>query len=113
MWDAVAAIAAVAAIGVGAWTIVADGMRTRRALQIDLLTRLVDRFESQAFEEQRAHAARYLLGEATDREDGIRGVDAVLNFFETIAFYQRRGATDHDAILGGAKRQWTYGTILP
>lgn len=108
MWEIVTALAAVVAICVSAITIVADGRRTRRSLQFDLLTRLVDRFESPAFEVMRSQAARHLLDAAQDGDDGIRAVDGVLNFFETVAFYQQRGALDREAI-------WhTFGVwILP
>ena len=98
MWEAVAALAAVVGVGVSAYTIVADGKRTRQALSMDLLMRVLERFEAADFRNTRARAANYLLKPPIVDRDGIAALDAVLNFFETLALYEGRGAIDCEAI---------------
>jgi hypothetical protein len=71
--------------------------RARLTLEVDLLTRLEDRFQSPRFLERRRDAAGHAMG-AFFAEDGTIQAGAfdrasydVANFFETVGYLQRSG----------------------
>jgi hypothetical protein len=61
------------------------GVQTRMALHAE--------FESAAMHRTRARAAKALL-----RGEGSRALDDVLDFFETVAVLERRGAIDRELV---------------
>jgi hypothetical protein len=98
--------------------------RARLTLEFDLLTRLEDRFESPRFLVRRRNAARHVM-DAFFKDDGTveagvfnRASYDVANFFESVGYYQRRGALRIESVwhtFGTATREYwsAYGpTVL-
>ena len=78
--------------------------RARLTLEVDLLTRLEDRFQSPRFLERRRDAAGHAMG-AFFAEDGTIQAGAfdrasydVANFFETVGYLQRSGVLRAESV---------------
>jgi len=82
----VAAITAIVAI----WL---ESRRSRFASGVDLIQKLDREFRSEQFLRTRAHAARALLSTPVTNTNAI---DEILDFFEEVAFFVRRGALDRE-----------------
>lgn len=69
--------------------------RERFKLGVDLILKLAEGFDTDRMRSHRAAAARYLLGNGTDRN---ADVDVVIDFFEEVGFLFRRNAVDAEAV---------------
>ena len=69
--------------------------RERFKLGVDLILKLEERFDTDRMRGHRAAAARYLLGDGTNRN---ADVDVVIDFFEEVGFLLRRDAIDAAAV---------------
>ena len=78
--------------------------RSRLNLEVDLLTRLRDRFESPHFLSRRRAAAKYLIDNAFVDDDMVeveclnRAVFDVCNFYEELGELQRSGALQAESV---------------
>ena len=80
--------------------------RTRLNLEVDLLFRMVDRFESPHFVSRRRSAARHIVdGSASVADDEVVEVERfdraafdVANFFEQLGYLQRLGALQSESV---------------
>ncbi len=78
--------------------------RSRLNLELDLLTRLEDRFESPHFLSRRRAAAKYLIDNVFVDDDMVeverlpRAAYDVLNFFEELGYLQRLGALQAESV---------------
>ena len=78
---------------------------SRLTLELDLLTRLEDRFESPRFSSIRKNAAKHVIDNFLGDDNSVevwrlnRASLEVANFFEAVGYYQRRGALQAEAVL--------------
>jgi hypothetical protein len=86
-------------------SLVEQNERSRLNLELDLLTRLEDRFESPHFLSRRRAAAKYLIDNALVDDDNMaevkrlnRAAYDVLNFFEELGYLQRLGALQAESV---------------
>ena len=87
-YNAVIAWATLIGVVVAIWAVIAENKRSRFALGVDLIMKLDDRFNSDKMRKSRRSAAISLLnGTNNDATE-------VLDFFETIGYFIRRGAID-------------------
>jgi hypothetical protein len=89
-------------------TLAEQNERSRLNLEVDLLSKLADRFESPHFVSRRRAAAKYLIDNAFVEDDIVEvphlntGLNTaaydVLNFFEGVGYLQRLGALQAESV---------------
>jgi hypothetical protein len=78
---------------------------SRLTLELDLLTRLEDRFQSPRFSSSRKNAAKHVLDNFFADNDTVeeprlnRATLEVANFFEGVGYFQSRGALQGESVL--------------
>jgi hypothetical protein len=88
-------------------TLAEQNERSRLNLEVDLLTKLGDRFESPHFLSRRRAAAKYLIenafldGDMVEVERLNRAVLDVCNFYEELGELQRLGALQIESVWNG------------
>lgn len=100
-YNAAAALAAVAAALAAVIALILEGRRSRFALGVDLIMRLVDQFDSAEFRKRRMKAAKAI------KEKTFEDADDVFDFFETIGMFTRRGALDKK-VVWSTYAHWVY-----
>lgn len=94
--DAIAALSVLVTLIVFSHTM----QRSRQVHQTDLIFKFSERFESNEMRKKRALAAQALIPQQSDDSfvENHQAVDFVLNFFEEVAFLEKRQIVDVESI---------------
>jgi hypothetical protein len=95
-YNAIMAWAAVAAALIAVITVWFESRRSRFSTGVDLILRLDNDFNSPHFKEIRKQAA--VAFSSGDYSSGSNAIDSILNFFEGVAFFTKRGAVDKKTV---------------
>jgi hypothetical protein len=98
-WSAMAAITGMATAIVAVLALILQSRQTQLTLMDDFLWRLEERFNSQLMINKRQKAAAHLLNFLDNPEtlpDENYDLNSVLDFFESLGYYTRRGVIDKD-----------------
>jgi hypothetical protein len=102
--EAWSALASGVGIIVAVIAIVVESRRSRFVSGVELIMKLDEKFESNEFRRRRARAAEHLKSDFKDGMEGQVALEDVLNFFEMLGFFHRKGAVDSETV-------WhTFGT---
>jgi len=97
-WTAIGSIGSALAVVVAVVALVRESRASRFVVGIEMIMRLNDQFESDAFRKTRRAAALYLRNRAAGDPASLAAVHDLLNFFSMVALLNRRKALDMRAI---------------
>lgn len=95
-YNAIMAWAAVVAVLIAVITIWTESRRSRFSIGVDLILRLDNDFNSPHFKEIRKQVA--VTCRSGDYSTGSNAIDSILDFFEGVAFFMKRGAVDKETV---------------
>lgn len=95
-YNAIMALAAVAAILIAIITILVESKRSRFSIGVDLILKLDSDFNNRDFKEIRKQAA--VASRSGDLSKGGNEIDSIIDFFEGVAFFVKRGAVDKETV---------------
>lgn len=90
------ACAAVVAVLIAVITILVESKRSRFSIGVDLILKLDSDFNNLDFKEIRKQAA--VAFSSGNLSKGSNAIDSILNFFEGVAFFTKRGAVDKETV---------------
>lgn len=96
-YDAVMAWAAVVAILIAVIAIIVESKRFRFSIGVELISKFNDRFYNSDFCKKRKQAAK-CLSKGLPVTSKASAVDDILDFFEEIAFFTKRGSLDKKVV---------------
>lgn len=95
-YNAIIAWAAVAATLIALITMLVESRRSRFSIGVDFILKLDSDFNSRDFKEIRKKAAIALS--SRDLSKAGNEIDSIIDFFEGVAFYTKRGALDKETV---------------
>ncbi|MEQ5838273.1 hypothetical protein N0A02_02315 [Paraburkholderia acidicola] len=109
LWGALAtcasALIAAGAICVAVWSYRSQVQQSKITLAVQVLMKLEDDFDNPRMRAKRARAAKALQSQP---REGTADIDAILDFFEGVALYERSGAIETEFVWHGFYMWFSY-----
>jgi len=109
LWGALAtcasALIAAGAVCAAVWSYRSQVQQSKIALAVQVLMKLEDDFDSPRMRAKRARAAKALQNRP---HEGTADIDAILDFFEGVALYERSGVIETEFVWHGFYMWFSY-----